>query len=117
MGKVTGFMEFDRNQAPYRDAGKRLLDFQEIYTDHDEARQTPGLQISASVALRPEAHDAQPATLAVEQTSTRNARPRRMQELLVHLEERHPEGQHPPDDQLHEEHHEARGGQQQKQLA
>ncbi len=40
MGKVTGFMEFDRNQAPYRDAGKRLLDFQEIYTDHDEARLT-----------------------------------------------------------------------------
>jgi NAD(P)H-dependent glutamate synthase small subunit len=40
MGKVTGFMEFDRNQAPYRNAGKRLLDFQEIYTDHDEVRLT-----------------------------------------------------------------------------
>ncbi len=40
MGKVTGFMEFDRNAAPYRNAGKRLLDFQEIYTDHDEARLT-----------------------------------------------------------------------------
>ncbi len=40
MGKVTGFMEFDRNQAPYRDASKRLLDFQEIYTDHDESRLT-----------------------------------------------------------------------------
>jgi len=40
MGKVTGFMEFERNQAPYRDATKRLLDFQEIYTDHDETRLT-----------------------------------------------------------------------------
>jgi glutamate synthase (NADPH/NADH) small chain len=38
MGKVTGFMEFERNPAPYRDATKRTLDFQEIYTDHDEAR-------------------------------------------------------------------------------
>jgi NAD(P)H-dependent glutamate synthase small subunit len=40
MGKVTGFMEFDRDPAPYRDATKRLLDFREIYTDHDEARLT-----------------------------------------------------------------------------
>ncbi len=40
MGKVTGFMEFERVQAPYRDAGKRMLDFQEIYTDHDEQRLT-----------------------------------------------------------------------------
>jgi NAD(P)H-dependent glutamate synthase small subunit len=40
MGKVTGFMEFDRNAAPYRDAGKRLLDFKEIYTEHDVARLT-----------------------------------------------------------------------------
>jgi len=40
MGKVTGFMEFDRKPAPYRDATKRLLDFQEIYTDHDAARLT-----------------------------------------------------------------------------
>jgi len=35
MGKVTGFMEFERNSAPYRNAETRLLDFQEIYTDHD----------------------------------------------------------------------------------
>jgi glutamate synthase (NADPH/NADH) small chain len=40
MGKVTGFMEFDRNPAPYRDAQARLLDFREIYTDHDVDRLT-----------------------------------------------------------------------------
>jgi len=40
MGKPTGFMEFPRNAAPYRDAAARLLDFQEIYTEHDEARLT-----------------------------------------------------------------------------
>lgn len=38
MGKPTGFMEFARNPAPYRDAKKRLLDFKEIYTPHDEER-------------------------------------------------------------------------------
>jgi len=38
MGKVTGFMEFERKQAPYRDATARLLDFREIYTDHDQER-------------------------------------------------------------------------------
>jgi NAD(P)H-dependent glutamate synthase small subunit len=40
MGKVTGFMEFERIPAPYRDAETRLLDFQEIYTDHDVERLT-----------------------------------------------------------------------------
>ncbi len=40
MGKPTGFMEFTRNAAPYRDATVRLLDFQEIYTEHDETRLT-----------------------------------------------------------------------------
>ena len=40
MGKVTGFMEFERDQAPYRDPVERLLDFQEIYTEHDERRLT-----------------------------------------------------------------------------
>jgi glutamate synthase (NADPH/NADH) small chain len=40
MGKVTGFMEFPRNAAPYRDAKARLLDFQEIYTEHDVPRLT-----------------------------------------------------------------------------
>jgi glutamate synthase (NADPH/NADH) small chain len=40
MGKATGFMEFPRNAAPYRDAAARLLDFQEVYTEHDEARLT-----------------------------------------------------------------------------
>ena len=40
MGKTTGFKEFARNAAPYRDAAARLLDFDEIYTPHDEARLT-----------------------------------------------------------------------------
>ncbi len=40
MGKVTGFMEFDCIPAPYRNAAKRQLDFQEIFTDHDKARLT-----------------------------------------------------------------------------
>ncbi len=35
MGKTTGFMEFERKAAPYRNAQVRLLDFDEIYTDHD----------------------------------------------------------------------------------
>ena len=38
MGKTTGFKEFVREAAPYRDAAARLLDFDEIYTPHDEAR-------------------------------------------------------------------------------
>lgn len=43
MGKPTGFKEFDREVAPYRDAAERLVDYKEIYTDHDEARlQTQG---------------------------------------------------------------------------
>jgi NAD(P)H-dependent glutamate synthase small subunit len=43
MGKPTGFKEFDRQVAPYRDAAERLVDYKEIYTDHDEARlQTQG---------------------------------------------------------------------------
>lgn len=37
MGKPTGFKEFQRATAPYRDATARLVDFKEIYTDHDEA--------------------------------------------------------------------------------
>ncbi|MCZ6887891.1 MAG: glutamate synthase subunit beta [Gammaproteobacteria bacterium] len=40
MGKVTGFTEFDRHAAPYRNAARRLLDFEEIYTDHDVPRLT-----------------------------------------------------------------------------
>lgn len=31
-------MEFPRNAAPYRDAKQRLLDFDEIYTEHDTER-------------------------------------------------------------------------------
>ena len=32
MGKVTGFKEYEREAAPYRDPAKRILDFDEIYT-------------------------------------------------------------------------------------
>ena len=35
MGKATGFKEIARQAAPYRDAAARLLDFDEIYTEHD----------------------------------------------------------------------------------
>jgi glutamate synthase (NADPH) small chain len=38
MGKPTGFKEFPRKAEPYRDTSKRLLDFKEIYTDHDDKR-------------------------------------------------------------------------------
>ena len=38
VGKPTGFMEFERRAEPYRDARARLLDFAEIYTDHDAKR-------------------------------------------------------------------------------
>ena len=38
MGKPTGFMEFPRQAAPYRPAKERLLDFNEIYTNHDIQR-------------------------------------------------------------------------------
>ena len=36
MGKVTGFKEFSREVEPYRPAKTRVLDFKEIYTDHDD---------------------------------------------------------------------------------
>ena len=36
MGKLTGFKEFDRETEPYRDAMERLVDFKEIYTEHDD---------------------------------------------------------------------------------
>ncbi|MCR9279943.1 MAG: glutamate synthase subunit beta [Pseudomonadaceae bacterium] len=43
MGKVTGFMEFERKAEPYREPAVRLLDYGEIYTDHDSQRlQTQG---------------------------------------------------------------------------
>ena len=38
MGKTTGFKEFDRSAAPYRNAQERIADFLEIYTPHDEKR-------------------------------------------------------------------------------
>ncbi len=37
MGKVTGFKEFAREVEPYRPAKSRVLDFKEIYTDHDDS--------------------------------------------------------------------------------
>jgi NAD(P)H-dependent glutamate synthase small subunit len=37
MGKPTGFKEFVREVEPYRDPGQRLLDYEEIYTPHDES--------------------------------------------------------------------------------
>ncbi len=40
MGKPTGFIEYERKPAPYRDAARRLLDFEEIYTGHDVTRLT-----------------------------------------------------------------------------
>ena len=38
MGKPTGFKEFVREVAPYRDAAERIRDFGEIFTSHDEPR-------------------------------------------------------------------------------
>ena len=40
MGKPTGFKEFERVAAPYRNAVERISDFHEIYTAHDVARLT-----------------------------------------------------------------------------
>ena len=40
MGKTTGFKEYARNAAPYRNAVERIADFQEIYTEHETARLT-----------------------------------------------------------------------------
>ena len=43
MGKPTGFKEFDRKTEPYRDATIRILDFDELYTPHeDEHLKTQG---------------------------------------------------------------------------
>lgn len=38
MGKPTGFKEFARDPAPYRNVGERLLDYKELYTPVDEKR-------------------------------------------------------------------------------
>ena len=40
MGKPTGFKEFQREVAPYRNAVRRIADFEEIYTEHDGRRLT-----------------------------------------------------------------------------
>ncbi|MDH3547334.1 MAG: NAD(P)-binding protein, partial [Gammaproteobacteria bacterium] len=37
MGKPTGFKEFTRKTVPYRDAGERIGDFDEIFTEPVEA--------------------------------------------------------------------------------
>ncbi len=36
MGKPTGFKEFDRQTEPYRNAMDRLMDYKEIYTNHND---------------------------------------------------------------------------------
>ena len=38
MGKVTGFAEYKRDAAPYRDVDQRMLDYDEIYISHDQQR-------------------------------------------------------------------------------
>jgi NAD(P)H-dependent glutamate synthase small subunit len=38
VGKPTGFIEFPRLAEGYRDANARLLDFKEIYTEHDDKK-------------------------------------------------------------------------------
>lgn len=40
MGKPTGFKEFERRAEPYRAPEERLLDYKEIYTEHDESHLT-----------------------------------------------------------------------------
>ncbi|MBO6658189.1 MAG: glutamate synthase subunit beta [Pseudomonadales bacterium] len=40
MGKPTGFKEFDRETEPYRDPAVRLVDFEELYTEHDQVHLT-----------------------------------------------------------------------------
>ena len=36
MGKATGFIEFEREVVPYRDAAERMKDFGEIFTEPPE---------------------------------------------------------------------------------
>ncbi len=38
VGKATGFMDYERAAAPYRDATERLGDFREIYTGHEPGK-------------------------------------------------------------------------------
>ena len=38
MGKTTGFKEYERKAAPYREPLVRVLDFEEIYTDREDDR-------------------------------------------------------------------------------
>ena len=40
MGKPTGFKEFEREVEPYRAPSERLLDFKELYTEHNEPHLT-----------------------------------------------------------------------------
>ena len=35
MGKATGFIEYPRETVPYRDAGERISDYAEVYTEHE----------------------------------------------------------------------------------
>ena len=38
MGKSTGFKEFSRAVEPYIPSKERVLDFKEIYTDHNDEK-------------------------------------------------------------------------------
>ena len=40
MSKTTGFKEFEREVEPYRAPSERLLDFKELYTEHNEQHLT-----------------------------------------------------------------------------
>ena len=43
MGKVTGFKEYTRETEPYRDPALRIIDFKELYTEHNDSHlQTQG---------------------------------------------------------------------------
>jgi glutamate synthase (NADPH/NADH) small chain len=43
MGKVTGFKEYIRETEPYRDPALRIIDFKELYTEHNDSHlQTQG---------------------------------------------------------------------------
>ncbi len=52
MGKTTGFKEFSRAVEPYRPAKERVLDFKEIYTDHDDEKLAIRVQDAWTVESR-----------------------------------------------------------------
>ena len=44
MGKVTGFMEFERQATPYRDVGERVHDWREVMDQLEE----PALRVQGA---------------------------------------------------------------------